>query len=86
MDKKQTGEKTFLQKRNERMIIDDFDRMNEETKIFEIVKLFISKIQEEQLIVCQYYLCKRVNVKILNDIRKEERKWCQFFINFTIDN
>lgn len=35
MDKKQTGEKTFLQKRNERMIIDDFDRMNEETKIFE---------------------------------------------------
>lgn len=46
MDKKQTREETFLQKRNERMIIDDFDRnkdrTNEVNKLFEeiITKLF----------------------------------------------
>lgn len=54
------------------MIIDDFDkrnkdRMNEGNKLFAriVIKLFwkivegnyyISKIQEEQLLVCQYYL------------------------------
>lgn len=70
MDKKQTREETFLQKRNERMIIDDFDRnkdrTNEVNKLFEeiITKLFENRgkeiiyieVQKEQLLVCQYCL------------------------------
>lgn len=74
MDKKQTGEKTFLQKRNERMIIDDFDRMNEETKIFENRGTIYIENTRRATYCLPILFGKRVNVKILNDIRKEKRK------------
>lgn len=88
MDKKQTREETFLQKRNERMIIDDFDRnkdrTNEVNKLFEEIitklfenrgrKLFILKYKKNNFLFANTVCtCKRVNVKVLNDTRKGEK-------------
>lgn len=56
------------------MIIDDFDRMNEETKIFENRGTIYIENTRRATYCLPILFGKRVNVKILNDIRKEKRK------------